>query len=344
MLAGLTKQSSRLALTIPYASYLLAHQSEDEGLALLAEILIIAETPRPAQADARLLLRQHWRQSPNTVERAWQATARSTLPDWVHLTDDHINMVIGWINAQTWTQSREYFKKYIVELLNDTTSTTLDELSLRVSSPIIAQHRALLDAVRTQGLDTAYRPLVLADTLREWITSPDLDTSRTYLHEHLELLSHEGPGILDELSNDPNPAISIHWALLTLTKTSADIDRVYQCLTIEPALHAILTEAITTRDAGGIQACAIIEALVHDRMFASTLHHALANLLVAPTTPLPDDSASRLRALAAQADPAERDSALAEFDTLLASLPISAAIANQLRQALGLRRDPRLPM
>ena len=28
------------------------------------------------------------------------------MPDWMHLTDDHINTVIDWINTATWAESR----------------------------------------------------------------------------------------------------------------------------------------------------------------------------------------------------------------------------------------------
>ena len=54
----------------------------------------------------------------------------------------------------------------------------------------------------------------------------------------------------------------------------------------------------------------------------------------------PDGWADELPALAAQADPAEHDTALAQFNAALASIPADDAISSQLRQILGLPGTP----
>lgn len=98
--------------------------------------------------------------------------------------------------------------------------------------------------------------------------------------------------------------------------------------------------AIAARDPGQLQGCAHIEALVHGRAFAGALHMILAWLLAGPAGVPPDGWASELKSLAAQADPAEKKTALAQFTTALASIRVDSAIASQLRHILGLPDGP----
>ena len=197
----------------------------------------------------------------------------------------------------------------------------LGELALTASEDLIGQHRGLLETVREHGLDAAYRPLLAGETLREWIAAPSWDASRAFLYDHPELLGEEIPGLLANLTDDPDPAITVHQALLTLARTPAGVDEAYRSLEDEQSLQAMASAAIAARDAGRLRACAGIETFVHGRAFAGALHMVLAWLLDGPAGQLPEGWASELRALAAQADPAEKDTALAQFHTALDSIP-----------------------
>ena len=66
----------------------------------------------------------------------------------------------------------------------------------------------------------------------------------------------------------------------------------------------------------------------------------LAWLLTGPADQIPEDWARQLAAMAAQADPAEKDTALAQFSTALDSIPADNAIAGQLRHILALPPGP----
>jgi hypothetical protein len=248
--------------------------------------------------------------------------------------------VIDWINTSTWAESCEHFGEHSGQLLAGTTPTVLDELALTASDDLIGQHRGLLNAVREHGPDAAYQPLLADDTLREWIAAPSWDASRGFLHDHPELLDEEIPGLLAELTEDPDPEITVHQALLTLASTPAGIDGAYQSLEDAQSLQDMASAAIAARDTGRLQACADIETFVQDRAFAGALHMVLAWLLDEPAGPLPEDWASELRALAAQADPAEKDTALAQFTTALASIPADSAIGSELQRILSLPNGP----
>jgi hypothetical protein len=62
----------------------------------------------------------------------------------------------------------------------------------------------------------------------------------------------------------------------------------------------------------------------------------LAWLLTESAGKLPDGWASELRTLAAQAGTAEKDTALAQFTTALATIAADSAVVSHLRHILGL--------
>jgi hypothetical protein len=335
-IAGLPNEPSRLALTVAYAHWLSGQPDAGAGVELLVKVLIMPGAPGPVEADARRLLRAHWCQHPEAVERAWQSLAAVPMPDWMDLTDDDINTVIGWITTGTWAESRQYFGDRSDRLLAHTTPTVLDELALTASESLITQHRRLLDVIREKGLDGAYQPLLLIDTLREWMAAPSWDASRVFLHDHPELLHEDIPSLLANPTKDADPEITIHQALLTLAQTREGVDLAYQILQDVQCLQAAAREATAAQDIRRLQACANIEIFVHGHAFAGALHMILAWLPGSYAEPLPEGWVSELSGLAAQTDPAEKDTALADLNTALAGIPTDSAIVGQLRRILNL--------
>ena len=335
-IAALPEEPARLALTVAYAGYLLGRPDSGASAELLVKVLRTPGVPGPVEVDARRLLREQRRQHPSAVEGAWSSLTTVPVPDWVYLTDDHINTVIDWITTATWAESRGYFHEHSGTLLAGTTATVLGELSLTAPGNLIGQYRDLVGAVREHGLDAAYRPLLAGETLREWIAAPSWNASRAFLNDHPELLDEEIPALLANLTQDPDPAITVHQALLTLARTPSGADGAYRSLEDVQSLQDMASTALTARDTGRLQAYADIETFVHGRALAGALHTILAWLLDRPSGPLPDSWASQLLALAAQADPAEKDTALAQFTAALASIPADSARASQLRRILSL--------
>jgi hypothetical protein len=121
-----------------------------------------------------------------------------------------------------------------------------------------------------------------------------------------------------------------------MLKSLRGVEGAYECLADKQALKILANGAIAARNVAQLQACAVIETFVHGRALTGGLYMALAMLLTGPAARLPDGFASQLRALAAQADTVERDSATAEFETAIMSFPIDAVAADHLRWALGL--------
>ena len=205
-IAGLSEQYSRLALTLAYAKYQFRHPDADvrAGTELVAGILATPEVSGPVEADARQLLRSHWRQHKQSVQLAWQTASSAPLPDWIHLSDDHFDTVIEWANASTLAESRGYFQKHADQLLAPETTAVLSELALTNSADLIDQYRALLIAVRQHG-DAAYRTPPVTKTLEARPKIPDSDIFRAYLHTP----ERERPSMLEDLGNDPNGQIAV---------------------------------------------------------------------------------------------------------------------------------------
>jgi hypothetical protein len=159
-IAGMPHESSRLALSVAHASYLLSRPDHGPGVELLVKVLNTPGLPSRVEVSARKLLRGHWRQDPNAVENAWKSLTTIPVPGWMHLSDDDITTAISWISASTWAESRQYYAEHATHLLDATTSTAIDELALLAPADLIDQHRRLLDAIREHGPDAAYQPLL----------------------------------------------------------------------------------------------------------------------------------------------------------------------------------------
>ena len=337
--ASLPEESSRLALLVAYARYLLVQGDAKAGVDLLVRILTTSRIPSSSEAEARSLLREQWRKHPHIVQQARQSDDAIPFPDWINLTDDHINIVIAWIKAETWHESRLYFSEHSAQLLADMTPSALYELALTAPEGPIDQHRALLDAVREYGLEGAYRPLLMAETFREWLAAPNMDASRTFLCEHPELLGENILGLLANSSEHLGPTTKIHQAILFLARTPADIDSAYQCLRDAQSLQIMVNAVIAAQDADQLHACAEIATLVHDAAFAGAVYRTLAWLLAGLAEHFPEDWARQLRLLAAGADTTEKKIVLSQLNTALVSLPADSAITSQLRDILSLPAD-----
>ena len=76
------------------------------------------DIPGPVQVRARQLVRGQSHQDQLTVEQAWHAATGTTPPDWMHLTDENIQLVARWIDMKTWAESRDYLRQHADHLLS----------------------------------------------------------------------------------------------------------------------------------------------------------------------------------------------------------------------------------
>jgi hypothetical protein len=82
----------------------------------------------------------------------------------MHLSDDDIRTVVSWLNTGTWAESSQYYAEHSSRLLDATTPTVLDELTLIAPAGLILQHRRLLEAIRVCGPEAIYQELLASET------------------------------------------------------------------------------------------------------------------------------------------------------------------------------------
>ena len=335
-IATLADRPSRWTLNVAHARHLLQlEETAEAGVNILVDVVTTVGVPPLVQAEAQHVLRLEWQQRPQAIERAWQSAGVFRLPDWIYLSDEYIDLVIGWININSAVEARNYLEEHR-ELLSPAAGTVLDELALRAPADLIDQYRLLLTDARKNGIANAYWTLVLAELLREWMAAPDWDSSHDFLRDHPELLEDDARELLSQLDDESDPAVDVHLALLTITIATASIEDAYQCLSDQQSLQTMVSGATGAQVPSLIHACATIETFVQGRPFIGALHTVLAQLMTDPAMQLPEEFASRLRALAAQADSAERAQAAAELDGALTVIPADGVAVGQLRQILAL--------
>jgi hypothetical protein len=338
-IAGLPDESSRLTLSVECARYLLSTPSTSPGTAvkLLVNVLTAPTVPGEVEAGARRLLRGCWRQDPDGVEAVLRSAKMVPVPNWMYLTDDDIDSVVGWLDTGTWVESLQYFRDHSNQLLADVTRTVLDELALAGPEDLISQHRSLLDSIRENGLKAAYQALLPINILEEWIAISDWQDSRAFLHDHPELMNADIFDLLASLAEGRDYEVRFHQALLALAQTPEGIDQAYRSLEDVQSLRTIVNQAVAAQDTIRLMACSDIE-IMHGRFFAGTLHTILAALLANPSEMIPQGVVSELRVIAAQTEPAERDTALAEFSAALVGIPVAGPVSEQLQHILVLLR------
>jgi tetratricopeptide (TPR) repeat protein len=278
-IASLPDAATRLTLSVVCARYLLSQilTASDAAIELLVNALAAPALPSQIEADARQLLRNSWREDPDSVDAVWQSVSAHPIPDWMYLTDDEIDSVAAWINTETWAQSLQYLRDHSDLLLSDATPIALDELSLSDKEGLIGQHRDLLDMIHENGLDNAYKRIMGIDVLESWLAAPDWGASRAFLHDHPELLREDTLEMLEQLTGDRD-IDRVHQALLILAQTPEGIDQAYKSLEDVQSLQPIVRAAVADQDAIRLMACSDIE-IMHGRFFAGMLYTILAALL-----------------------------------------------------------------
>jgi hypothetical protein len=143
-ISTLDDDASRAGLTLSYAWYQALHGQIPAGVTLAARLLNTAWAAGPIRVRTRILIRTRWRVAPAAVAGAWNSATESPLPDWVRLTDGEIQVVVDWVSAASWEQSRAFYGKHAAALRSASTSTVLDELALGGQGALIGLHRAIL--------------------------------------------------------------------------------------------------------------------------------------------------------------------------------------------------------
>ncbi|HEX2298991.1 MAG TPA: hypothetical protein VHH34_10830, partial [Pseudonocardiaceae bacterium] len=323
----------RDTLIIERAGFHTRHGDPPTGYRELATLLGPTEEPEaPDTPDAVVLaarnaLRGHRHRSQLDVDQAWWTVNRTGPPDWLMLTPEQMSVVVEWIAAATWQQSKNYLEAHEAELLTDSAFVALEELLLLVA-PRAERHLDILDEVMASGVAAAYRPLLLEDLVTDWISVPDWQQSRSFAEEHAtELISREAEHALLRLGHVP--ATVVHLAVLGLARQDG-LDAAYDCVTDRRLAADRMRRALAEAESDTIAALALLEGRVFGESFAAAAHLAVAGSLAGA----PISDTSTLEELAAQADAAERQRVTTEIAELISQVPEHAGRLRSLPEIL----------
>lgn len=310
----------RDTLSIERAGFHTRHGDAPTGFRELATLLGPTEgpdetdTPDAVVLAARNALRGHRHRSALDVDQAWWAVNRTGPPDWLRLTPEQMSVVVEWIAAATWQQSKSYLEAHEAELLADSAFVALEELLLLVP-PRAERHLDVLDEVMAAGVDAAYRPLLLEDLVTDWISVPDWQQSRSFAEEHAaELITREAENALLRLGHVP--ATVVHLAVLGLARQDG-LDAAYDCVTDRRLAADRMRRALAEAESDTIAALALLEGRVFGESFAAAAHLAVAGSLAGA----PISDTTTLEELAEQADTAERQRVTTEIAELISQVP-----------------------
>ncbi len=308
--------ATRDALIIERAGFHINHGDASTGLRELVTLLTLddGQTPDAVMLAARNVLRAHHFRDSVAVNRVWHEVTGAGQPDWLSLTLAQIGLVTEWITAPDWAKSKDFFVAHAEELLDHPASLVLDELAL-IAAAQAELHRHLLHGVRELGLEAAYRPLLLRDLVKDWVKLQDWQDSQSFAEEHAtDLLTVEAEVALIHLGNPL--ATVVHVALLRLARRDG-FKTAYAYATDRQMAADRMRRALTEVEPDPIAELAALEGQVFGERFTAAAHLAVAASLMGEAVIDP----TKLKELAEQAAPADRQQVATEIADLISRVP-----------------------
>jgi hypothetical protein len=354
-------------LALHQAVFLFHHAETTRGIQLLCGLLT---SPAPITGETVLHIHRQLRAAVATNPELREPVTRLCAehgtdpepPSWLDVTDEALQLTAGWVSTRTWTESRDFLTSHPA-LLAPASRAALQEWALLEESAVL--HIELLDHLSSgTPADAIYRPLILPETLTEWIRTGTGEggwaASAAFLSEHADdLLAPGADATLAALDRSPgggSTVIAVHRAILALAGSDG-VTATYALLEDRRALHARTQTALTAADALALSQLALIEGGVYGEAWSSTVHLLAARALDDPAgTREPLDgadsgpgaagqaaesiaqpSAADVLAAAARArrpDADERNRAVAEIAALMAVRPARAEALGELLGAV----------
>ncbi|AGK76700.1 hypothetical protein SFUL_1732 [Streptomyces microflavus DSM 40593] len=217
------------------------------------------------------------------VHTAWEEETFTSVPDWLALPPETLDLVSSWMFAPNWPRSRDFWSRNADVLGGEETAVALEELA--ILDPHGAQRHALLRAaVLAHGVTAAYDPLILREQLAEWLECADWKESRAYLEEHPRLLTVQPP--------DATPLA--HVAMLDIGRTEG-LDAAYRLVEDREALQAYVDRALEAGDGTALMHGGGIEGQVFRDRLSSLTHAQVALVLSGGTEGFDPDDLAALR-------------------------------------------------
>ncbi len=132
-------------------------------------------------------------------EHAWPGE----VPPWLALDHATTVLCVEWINTDSWSDSKAFLSANADQLLAPDAEVALAELELtHPGVPEIRLHLELLADCRRDGIDAAYRPVLLRETFTEWQAIDDPAEAKRFLLDHRdELMTAEAHALAAEVDD-----------------------------------------------------------------------------------------------------------------------------------------------
>jgi hypothetical protein len=270
--------------------------------------------------------------SQDLFDRLWDERLKTGQPPWLLLNDVTLTTTAEWLGPPTHAQARDYHRDHAGILIRPGTGTALDELALAGIDPdLIGKYRQLLATATERGIEEAYRPLVVAESLSAWLTAGISRQQQLLQEDRDTLLSSDTAELLGQWSTDhPDDAmVRFGAALLSLARDGLESEVFAALDDDDPGqLNLLLSNLLAggtsrqLREAAELALCLNLDeqALAHAR-----LHLAIALAMTGRTGDAPEHARA-----AARLDPASINRWVALLAQLVPAHPELAALIQAL--------------
>jgi hypothetical protein len=260
------------------------------------------------------------------------------LPDEADGDPALAQLVVEWVTADNWGNSRKFLTEHRDQLLTDAGEAAIQQLiEGNPDQEVLGLHQELLEAARVGGIDAAYdaidesiRRFALAERLVAWVSTQSWDEARAFYDEHVvEFNTDEAESVLNELVDDNpgQPDLLAHQGLLSLVRLDG-ADFAFSILDEPEALGDLVTSSANRADP--------VRAIPRARLLAGLYPDNIgAQLALATTAMILGDRNESMRAIArcAESLPKAQQAELAE------QLSKLAEAQPELAPGLGMLKD-----
>jgi tetratricopeptide (TPR) repeat protein len=208
--------------------------------------------------------------SPGLFDERWHGPE----PAWLLLDDAVMHVCQAWLATPTWRDSRDFVADNANVLFSDAARAALHEIGLLIGDDRQTnRHLELLDRCTTDEADTAYAPLLIAETTSEWLKIDDVEQSRQFLESNADQLLT--PNAIAEVGRRNDP---VRHAVLTLA-AAGDTDLAFRLLLCPDDIAEALEQARRTNAGEKLAAIAQIARAYADtdeQSASAALHLAIA--------------------------------------------------------------------
>ncbi len=277
-----------------------ADAGEPRAVTWLATAISLAGEHRGLLGALHDQARRHRDADTTELDRHFKHATGKPPPQWLTVDRSLLASALAWVETDTYSEERDYLDAHS-ELLDPTADIAVREALLRVPDNEAQRYRALRESARAEGVEAAYRPLLLTLLARGFMAG-DTQPQRALLAERrADLLDEVVVATIDaaatENQQDPRPLRAR--ALLELAALGEDA-AVLDALE-EPACFPTLLATLAARPTPDALAPA---ALVAGTAATTPAHAAEACFFLAVATAIADEGeqASELLAQARRLD------------------------------------------